>query len=92
MGPYVGEIWDAAPVGSSESVFAVGHKTQISKVEAWIVAEGRHGRWPFDTGGCGRRGPFHQRVHRHCEEPSLPSQQSRVRDYPLPGTQTIGVL
>jgi len=31
--PYVGELWDAVPKGSSESVSDVGQGTQISMAE-----------------------------------------------------------
>jgi len=37
-------------VGSFESVSAVGHRTPVSMAEAWAVAVGGHGRWPFDAG------------------------------------------
>ena len=28
---------------------AAGHRTQISKVEVWTVADGGRGRWPIST-------------------------------------------
>jgi hypothetical protein len=47
--PYVGDLWDAAAWGSSKSVSTVGHGTQISVVEVWAMAVGRHGCWPIST-------------------------------------------
>jgi hypothetical protein len=43
-------------------------------------------------GGSGYWQPFRERVHWWCEEPLLPSQQSRVHDCPLPDMLTVGVL
>ena len=48
--PYVSELWDATTGGSFESVSSVNHKIQISRVEVWTVAEGKHGRWPSNAG------------------------------------------
>jgi hypothetical protein len=36
-------------VGSSRSVSAVGHGSQISNMEVWTVAYGGHGRWPVSA-------------------------------------------
>ena len=36
---YVGELWDAAPKGSSESVFAIGHGVWVPRAEDWVMAE-----------------------------------------------------
>ena len=47
--PYVGELRDVAVEGSSKSVFAVGHVTQISMAEVWATAVGIRGRWPSDA-------------------------------------------
>jgi hypothetical protein len=46
----VGELSDVATEDSSESVFAVNHRFQISGVEVWDATEGGHGRWPSDAG------------------------------------------
>jgi hypothetical protein len=48
---YVGELWDAAAGGRSESVFAMGHGVQDSRVEDLDGAKGKRGRWPVDVGG-----------------------------------------
>jgi hypothetical protein len=47
--PYVRQLRDAATEGSSESVFVVDHRVQISDAEVWSAAEGGRERWPFDT-------------------------------------------
>jgi hypothetical protein len=47
--PYVGELWDVATGGSSESV-SVGHGTQISMAEVWAMAVDGHRCWPSDAG------------------------------------------
>ena len=46
---WVGELQDTATGGSSESVSAAGYMPKISMAEAWVVAMGERGCWPFDA-------------------------------------------
>ena len=85
-------------MGSFESVSTAGHGTSVSMAEAWAIAIGGHGRWPFNTsevvvlvmdvtamGHSVSDSTDGARSHRFL-------QQSRVCDGPLPGAPTIGVL
>lgn len=45
--PFIGVLWDAAPVGCSKSVSAVSHGIQVFRMVIWAVAKGERGRWPF---------------------------------------------
>ena len=47
LSPYVGELWDAASEGSSESVSAMNHGVQISRVEFRAMIQGGRGRCPL---------------------------------------------
>jgi hypothetical protein len=42
--PYVGELRDAGPVGSSKSMSAMGHGTQTSRVKVQATIKSRSGR------------------------------------------------
>jgi hypothetical protein len=61
--PYVGELWDAIPVASSESAPAIGRGTQIPEVEVrpwprvdagtgplvWLTAWFTRRMWPVEA-------------------------------------------
>jgi hypothetical protein len=50
LAPYVGELWNAAVGGSSETMSVAGHRTKISMAEVWAATIGGRGHWPFDVG------------------------------------------
>ena len=46
---YIGELWDAASKGSSESVSVVDHGILNSRTKVWATTKGERRRWLFDA-------------------------------------------
>jgi hypothetical protein len=53
LSPYVGKLWDAAAGGRSESMSAIGHGVQVSRMKNLARAEGEYRCWPVDVGELG---------------------------------------